>query len=208
MRILADAAPGKENEMGALGMTPLLVACYHSHVDTVRGLLSAKANLLQRSDGGCTALTIAAEKGCALSVEELLKSERGEAKVAGLLSMTEKHNLTPLMRAAQGGHAGVVQLLLEAMRSNGVDMEEAINATRTDTGRTALNLAARPGHEEVAMILLQVTCPRAYLIAELGPLPRRAHTRLYYRSTAPTGRSPIRTSAGRCTRPPSLATRR
>ena len=194
--------------MGALGMTPLLVACYHSHVDTVRGLLSAKANLLQRSDGGCTALTIAAEKGCALSVEELLKSERGEAKVAGLLSMTEKHNLTPLMRAAQGGHAGVVQLLLEAMRSNGVDMEGAINATRTDTGRTALNLAARPGHEEVAMILLQVTCPRAYLIAELGPLPRRAHTRLYYRSTAPTGRSPIRTSAGRCTRPPSLATRR
>ena len=39
------------------------------------------------------------------------------------------------------------------MRQNGVD--DAINATRTDTGRTALNLAARPGHEEVVLILMQ-----------------------------------------------------
>ena len=36
LNVLAGAAPGKENEMGERGVTPLLVACYHAHVDTIK----------------------------------------------------------------------------------------------------------------------------------------------------------------------------
>ncbi len=106
-------------------------------------------DVFHQSDGGCTALTMAAEAGhtdvVALLFEHL--AARSETEPSRLANLAEKNNATALMRAAQHGFESVATLLL--------DHDAQIDVQRDDTQRTALLLAARSGFVGVMTLLIR-----------------------------------------------------
>jgi ankyrin repeat protein len=117
------------------GQTPLMEAAAYCHTDIVIALISGRANVQNQSSA--TALYWAAEKGCADTVETLIK--------AGVdANQTQKLGWTPLMAAAANGHLNVVSALIQA----GADK----NASNSK-GKTAFTLAQENHHQEVADFL-------------------------------------------------------
>ncbi|MGI9306239.1 MAG: ankyrin repeat domain-containing protein [Gammaproteobacteria bacterium] len=88
------------------------------------------------------ALCKAADKGKLAEVNRLLASGASP-------DMADDSGNTPLMRAAQSGHAEVIKILI----NNGADLEANNN------GALALVLAAEQGHTEAAKILLNNDIP-------------------------------------------------
>ncbi|MDE2711193.1 MAG: ankyrin repeat domain-containing protein [Acidobacteriota bacterium] len=106
----------------------LLAAARDGHVEVVRSLLKAGADVNAARGDGLTALHLAAEGGHQAVAEALVGA--GATIDAG----TRIGGYTPLQMAARGGHGAVALHLLEA----GADP----NARTTNTGVTALHLAA------------------------------------------------------------------
>lgn len=121
------------------------------HWAASRGLPELGARLLDagsapdaRDGGGWTPLMAASHAGCCALVEALL------ARAGGALNARPQRSVpTPLMCAAQNGHARAVELLLSAGADAGARLEPK--------GQTALDFAVQGKHEEAAALLRPAT---------------------------------------------------
>ena len=118
--------------------TALIMAAQDGHVEAVRLLLAAGANVNLQAQNGVTALIMAAQNGHADVIRLLLANGAN-------VNMQRPNGGTALMSAAYNGHADVIRLLLAAGAN--VDMQ------RSD-GVTALMSAAYNGHVEAVRLLL------------------------------------------------------
>lgn len=137
------AAGDNLNLTDAQGETALYKACAASHVDVVKLLIKAKADVnIATKYGGETPLIVAAEKGYDDIITLLIK-----AKAAiNPKPQPELDHQSALMAAASKGHASTVRILINAKaRLNDKD----------SLGRTALFRASEAGHTEVVRILIQ-----------------------------------------------------
>ncbi len=143
VRLVNAFLKGKGDPNHLLDGTPLLSSIAQTgHVDAVRLLLDAGANLHSRGPRGSTALWSAVANGRTETVQLLL--ERGAT-----CDDSDEEGGTILMLAARNGEGDgfptVVQLLLEA----GMDVR-----ARDHSGWTALTCAVESGHEEIARLLI------------------------------------------------------
>lgn len=149
----------------------LRFAALHGHLELVRLLLSAQADLKASDDLRMTALHIACQNGYALVAQALLDQDAP-------LNAVTTFGWTPLHWATENGHVDVLRELLTAqvsMEIRNVDGESPLlvavrrgrlavidalvsagaelNVTDSN-GRTALHLAASFGHDQVLELLL------------------------------------------------------
>jgi ankyrin repeat protein len=125
------------NARDAQGQTPLMLAATLGSVDAVRTLIAAGADVHEASNGGLTALHLAADS---VAKTRLLLEAGAEVNVASQLGRT------PLMVAASvNADADVVRLLLE----KGADLNAA-----DSVGVTPLISAANVDNRDAAELLL------------------------------------------------------
>jgi ankyrin repeat protein len=149
----------------------LMNTALSGNIERVRQFLSIGADVNARDNRGITALHIAAQKGFADMVNELLKkgsdvnvafngetalhvaSAKGHTDIVKALlekktnvNVKSNEGMTALGMASQSGHTDVVKALLE----KGAD----VNAKANDS-RTALFQASQNGHTEVVKALLE-----------------------------------------------------
>ena len=123
------------------GDTPLILAAYYGHAETVAAILkhpAAKVDLVNKM--GFTALTGSAFQGHDAVTKALIK---GGANV----NATNASGQTPLMFAAMFGRTSAVKLLVAA----GADP-----SLRNQQGQTAADLAATQGNEEMVALLARL----------------------------------------------------
>ena len=108
----------------------------------IRRLIAQGAEIDSKDRHGQTGLMVASMRGYTAVVRVLV--ENGAA-----LNDTAKYNLSALMLAVINGHAEIVQLLSDA----GADREVRATGAPGFSGFTALDLAERAAHEEIAAIL-------------------------------------------------------
>ena len=120
------------------GETPLHRACYNGHLDVVRVLLEAGADLHATDNGGRTPLHRACDNGH-LDVVRVLFEAGAD------LHATDDGGRTPLHLACDNGHFDVVRVLFEA----GADLHATDNC-----GRTPLHHACDDGQFDVVRFLL------------------------------------------------------
>ena len=141
------------NATSASGDTPLMYACENGHREVVEVLLEAGASLEHEADGGRTPLMKAARAGHLSTVKYLVESGANINKVTtnsehtplslachgGHTAVVEyllsqgadstqrlKDNSSMLIEAAKGGHAQIVQLLIEhPLRSSPSPLESS-----------------------------------------------------------------------------------
>lgn len=161
------AVPGVNvNAADHQGLTPLIVAIIHGHMEVVRTLLALPSTHVNRSraTGGATPLMIAA-----YNAEFIVEDEDGEVFEVPLASRVEIINalggverLDPnLMTSDDNQQAGRVSALILA--AAGGEPPEVVRAllalpgldvnAATDRGRTALLMAIRYGHSTLARLL-------------------------------------------------------
>mmetsp|Transcript_12586 Transcript_12586/g.35359 ORF Transcript_12586/g.35359 Transcript_12586/m.35359 type:complete len:389 (+) Transcript_12586:68-1234(+) len=122
------------------GSTALHVAASNGHVELVRLLVEAGAEVNKPADGGITALHFATMAGH-LKVARLLVEEAGVD-----LDPVTSSGMTPLHVAAQEGWVELVRLLLEA--------GAAVNLGTSSQCLAPIVLAASKGHAEVVRVLV------------------------------------------------------
>jgi ankyrin repeat protein len=139
---LLDADPTLLEREDDRGDRPLAVAAHNRRLGVVRLLVERGANINARGRGGrgVTALRYAAELGHE-EVVALLLSKGAQANTR------EDDGKTPLMLASEHGYLGVVKMLVQHMRGQGLDDGD-------DNGWTALHSAAGADREEVVRFLL------------------------------------------------------
>uniref|UniRef100_A0A0A9WC50 Ankyrin repeat and KH domain-containing protein 1 n=1 Tax=Lygus hesperus TaxID=30085 RepID=A0A0A9WC50_LYGHE len=128
---------GAEIELGA--STPLMEAAQEGHLDLVRYLLEANADVNAQTQTGDTALTYACENGHT-EVAKLLLQYGAD------LEHESEGGRTPLMKACRAGHLCTVKFLL-SQNAN-------VNKQTTNNDHTPLSLAAAGGHIAVVELLL------------------------------------------------------
>ncbi|XP_046672408.1 ankyrin repeat domain-containing protein 17-like isoform X4 [Homalodisca vitripennis] len=128
---------GAELELGA--STPLMEAAQEGHLDLVRYLLEARADVHAQTQTGDTALTYACENGHT-DVADLL------IQYGANLEHESEGGRTPLMKACRAGHLCTVQFLI----SKSAD----VNRQTTNNDHTPLSLACAGGHLSVVELLL------------------------------------------------------
>lgn len=146
VRILLDAGAAPDRPRDANGGTPLLNALEAGHFDAARLLIERGADARVVADGDLTALYALAD---AYGLPEPHPAQLDMARSlidrgAAVDTPMGRQRVTPLMMAAIRGHAALVRLLL----AHGADP-----ASRDDKGRTALDLATKKGHADVAQAL-------------------------------------------------------
>jgi ankyrin repeat protein len=118
--------------------TPLLFAVFFGHMDAVKALIYAGADIAATTLRGQTALHLAAMQGHDTIAAALLD--------LGLdIAAKDKQGNSPLSEAASHGHPDTVKFLI----SRGADIN-----CRLDGDRTLLHHAARASRSEVASFLL------------------------------------------------------
>jgi ankyrin repeat protein len=123
------------------GDTPLMLACKDGQLGVVEGFFEhlGLQGLEHRTDTGLTPLHCAAQAGREEVVAFLLSK--------GVRTPVDESYRTPLMVAAGQNRLGVVKMLLQHTGGEGLEDWD-------EDGRTALQLAAVGGHEEVVAFLL------------------------------------------------------
>ncbi len=116
----------------------LRIASQDGHINGVKLLIKAGADLNQTRNDGSTSLFMASQNGHAKAVEILVK--------AGADLNQTRGGVTPLFMASKNGHAEVVQILVKA----GADLNQG-----HDDGATPLFIASQNGHAEAVEILIQ-----------------------------------------------------
>lgn len=109
-------------------------------------LISAKCDVDITSRDGSTSLTLAAQKGHAVVVRQLIEARCNLQKSA---TLNDCSDVSALHLAAQYGHREVVEALIAAGASVGATM-----SVRGLTGVTPLHLAVEANHIEVIEALL------------------------------------------------------
>jgi ankyrin repeat protein len=124
------------------GETPVMSAAWVGHLGVVKRLVdhTEGQGLEKKNIQGRTALHMAAYGGHE-EVATYLLSRRAQTDVK------DREGMTPLMEAIDGGHVGVVKILLQHMEAQLLDVTDLY-------GRTALYIAALRGHEEIVRALL------------------------------------------------------
>lgn len=145
------------------GETALMLAAHHGHLDAVRVLLAAGADVNAASPQGWTALAKAAYNG---------ETERGYVEVVAALRDAGAQldariffGITPLMLAAGGGDAAVVEWLI----NNGADVLAA-----NEGGRTARMMANDKFYVDVINLLTDAE--RQLGVSEEGACPTTKST--------------------------------
>ena len=124
-------------------MSALMRLARHNHIEGVRALINAGANIndeayLPLFYGQTNALLLAAGRGHAQVVQALIDAGAD-------LNAKSNFDFTALMFAAMRGHAQVVRALIDA--------EADLNA-KSNKGCTALMFAAERGHAQVVQALI------------------------------------------------------
>ena len=127
----------------------LLFAAGEGDAAAVAALLAGGADVNQRSTDGETPLHVAGIRGNPAVVAHLL--EHG-AEVDARTPKGQTLHMTPLMWAAFGGHAEMVELLV----AHGADP-----AAADESGLTVVEMAARAGHQEVERVVREALEKRA-----------------------------------------------
>ena len=140
---------------GSHFVTPLIVAAYNGHLNSVKILLGYGADIeargtLKKEDQvveGCTPLWAAAAIGH-LDVVKLLIERNADIEARGILKVKDQviEGCTPLWAAAATGLLDVVKLLIE--RNADVD-------GKTSTNSTPLRAAAHEGHLDIVRCLVE-----------------------------------------------------
>ncbi|XP_030046487.1 ankyrin repeat domain-containing protein 17 isoform X2 [Microcaecilia unicolor] len=128
---------GADIELGC--SAPLMEAAQEGHLELVKYLLAAGANVHATTATGDTALTYACENGHTDVADVLLQSGAD-------LEHESEGGRTPLMKAARAGHVCTVQFLI----SKGAN----VNRTTLNNDHTVLSLACAGGHLAVVELLL------------------------------------------------------
>ncbi|XP_041444695.1 ankyrin repeat and KH domain-containing protein 1 isoform X2 [Xenopus laevis] len=128
---------GADIELGC--STPLMEAAQEGHLELVKYLLAAGANVQATTATGDTALTYACENGHTDVADVLLQSGSD-------LEHESEGGRTPLMKAARAGHLCTVQFLT----SKGAN----INRATANNDHTVVSLACAGGHLAVVELLL------------------------------------------------------
>jgi len=115
------------------------IAARGGHIDVIRALGNAGADLNKTNNKGVTPLFMAVQNGH-LEVVKYLYACKVDIKHLG------RDGSTPLFMAAQNGHLEVVKYLLE----QGADIKHTMT-----NGATPLFIAAQNGHTEVVKYLLE-----------------------------------------------------
>lgn len=133
------------------GGTPFMYASLGNHVPIARLLLKQKVDINAQGSNGWSATTLAAAKGFSGMLSFLID-------IGADTNVPDVYRWTPLMRATDNRHYDSVSLLLGL-----ADIE--LN-TQSDTGNTALHIAAASGDEKMLSLLLSSDIDRNTLNAE------------------------------------------
>ncbi|XP_062044998.1 ankyrin repeat and KH domain-containing protein 1 isoform X7 [Lepus europaeus] len=128
---------GADIELGC--STPLMEASQEGHLELVKYLLTAGANVHATTATGDTALTYACENGHTDVADVLLQAGAD-------LEHESEGGRTPLMKAARAGHLCTVQFLI----SKGAN----VNRATANNDHTVVSLACAGGHLAVVELLL------------------------------------------------------
>ncbi|XP_012968171.1 ankyrin repeat and KH domain-containing protein 1 isoform X7 [Mesocricetus auratus] len=128
---------GADIELGC--STPLMEASQEGHLELVKYLLTAGANVHATTATGDTALTYACENGHTDVADVLLQA-------GAHLEHESEGGRTPLMKAARAGHLCTVQFLI----SKGAN----VNRATANNDHTVVSLACAGGHLSVVELLL------------------------------------------------------
>ncbi len=155
------------NTVDYQGNTLLMIAARNNNVELTRFLLENRANPERRNPYGDTALMLAAMRGHKEIVALMLMHRpelnhsgwtalhyaafSGHADILALLiaaganvDLLAPNRFSPLMLAARNGHLAAVRVLVGA---------KADLSIRTEPEGTALDIARKAGHEDVAAFL-------------------------------------------------------
>ncbi|KAL2817708.1 ankyrin repeat-containing domain protein [Aspergillus cavernicola] len=176
-KLLVDCGIVVEPADHFLDSSPLHHASRHSHVETVRVLLTAQPDLGYKKKSGSSALHLAANTGNPDTVKLLLDAGAD-------IEATDENGLTPLLTALTWGNVGNFELLLEAGAdlNHGKDGEDdplwqkkpllycawfgfveetelllkhKVNINCSSGNLSAFYLAVDGGHVEVSRLLLE-----------------------------------------------------
>ncbi|XP_063784310.1 ankyrin repeat and KH domain-containing protein 1 isoform X2 [Pseudophryne corroboree] len=128
---------GADIELGC--STPLMEAAQEGHLELVKYLLAAGANVHATTATGDTALTYACENGHTDVAEVLLQAGAD-------LEHESEGGRTPLMKAARAGHLCTIQFLIRKGAN--------INRATANNDHTVVSLACAGGHLAVVEQLL------------------------------------------------------
>lgn len=145
-QLLAEGADAHQKTR--TGGTPFMYASLGNHIPIARLLLEHKVDMNAQGSNGWSATTLAAAKGFSGMLVFLLDigADKNAADVYGW---------TPLMRAVDNRHYTSVEMLL---RESGIDLN-----VQSDTGNTALHIAAANGDEKMLSMLLATDIDRSVL---------------------------------------------